>query len=319
VSALKTLEFLPPDRFVRLGVKYSFQDWMVHDWNDAHGDAVEELLRVFNAPSRIVLRANTLKGSRDRCIDRLLGEGVATVPTTISPDGLVAEKRFQAQSLRTFKEGFVEVQDEGSQIATLLSCAKPGDVVIDACAGAGGKSLHFASLMNNVGEIIAVDVDGNRLEELRRRALRAGAGIVKAIPKQDFVDEQYRSYADIVFIDAPCTGSGTIRRSPDLKWTISEQLVDHYIELGERLLADYSRCLKPGGVLIYVTCSLFRRENSEPVRRFVARNPQFVIAQPPGLSMLGGVPNASAYIELLPHVHQTDGFTIQALRHEKEQ
>src|ERR1041385_2779239 len=226
----KALDFLEHDNIIQLGVRYSFQDWMVQEWCDQIGDETENLLCALNAPAPVTLRVNLHKAKREDCQNRLLQEGVETEPAHLSPSGLVVKKRFNIKSLQSFKDGWFEIQDEGSQAVSLIANPKPEDIVIDACAGAGGKALHMADLMKGQGEIIAIDVDGRRLSELQTRAERAGIDSVRVLHRKTIQPENFYSKADVVLVDAPCSGVGTIRRNPGFKWSVSESLVIHRSE-----------------------------------------------------------------------------------------
>ena len=312
VQKNRSLEFLPDDRVIRLGVKYSFQDWMVREWIADDG---ELLLAALNSPGPITLRVNTMKVTREECRLRLRAEGVETEPTKFSPAGLVAAKRFNAQACESFKDGWFEFQDEGSQMVSLIVHPAPENIIIDACAGAGGKSLHLAELMKDRGEIIAVDVDHRRLQELQQRANRAGLHSIKTIQKEMFQPENFFGKADIVLVDAPCSGVGTIRRNPSLKWSVSESLVEHHSEQQLDLLQENARYVKQGGRLIYVTCSLFKKENELVVEQFLGSEmgSNFAIDERRAVGDLLIEPHGG-YYTLYPHRHQTDGFFIAPLK-----
>lgn len=304
------LEFLRTEtEEVRFGVKYSFQDWMVAEWSECFGQETESLLQALNKPAPITLRVNTMKASREECRARLQQDGVATEPTKLSPFGLIAEKRFNSQSLSSFREGWFEMQEEGSQLVSLLANPLPGNIVIDSCAGAGGKALHLADLMKNDGEIIAVDVDGKRLAELERRARRAGISIIRTIVREELQPDNFIGKADLVLIDAPCSGSGTIRRNPAFKWSIAESIVQHYAEMQLEILESDSRFLKQGGTLVYATCSLFAEENQSVIQSFIDRHRDF-IPQP----IHSFIETESPFVVLTPHHHGTDGFFVATMK-----
>jgi 16S rRNA (cytosine967-C5)-methyltransferase len=308
-----SLKFLPNEQYVRLGVRYSFQDWMVEEFQKQFGDETEQLLDALNQSAPITLRVNLLKTDREQCQARLQGEGIETVPTELSPVGLIAKKRFQSQSSQAFKDGWFEMQDEGSQLISLIASPKSGDVVIDACAGAGGKTLHLAELMKNEGEIVAIDIERKRLEELQSRANRAGITIIRTMLRNEVLPENFFSKADLVLVDAPCSGTGTIRRNPALKWSVNESLVKHYAEQQMNILEENSRYVKQGGKLVYATCSLMRQENEEIVEAFLEKHNYFTLRTPKEEWIkyhLSFSPNA---IALLPHRHQTDGFFVVIL------
>jgi len=305
-----SLEFLPSDQpAVRLGVRYSFQDWMVEEWRNSFGDEVESLLAAFNTPAPTTLRVNLLKATRSDCSARLAEEGIQTRETRISPAGLIGSRRFAAQASAAFKEGWFEVQDEGSQIVSLVAAPMPGTVVIDACAGAGGKALHLADLMNNTGELIAVDVEPKRITELERRSKRAGVTIIRSLLRKEITSGRFDNSADLVVIDAPCSGSGTIRRNPGYKWTLSESLLQHYVSKQTEILEFNAPFVRQGGQLVYATCSLFECENQGVIEKFVAHHPEFSIEKERTF-----IQAEAGFLILTPHQHHTDGFTIVKLK-----
>ncbi len=314
LSCHRTPEISGGDEIVRFGVRYSFQDWMVNEWMDQLGEETPGLLEALNTPARTTLRVNSLRGTRDECRRKLAEEGIETSPTAISPAGLVARKRFNAQSSASFREGWYELQDEGSQMISMAASPEPGARVIDACSGAGGKSLHLAALMEGRGDILAIDVDKGRLRELRLRAARAGVNIIRPALREEVANESLAGSADLVLVDAPCSGAGTIRRNPWLKWKLSEDSVVRYAARELDILNLNAPFVKPGGVLLYATCSLFRKENHEVIERFLGGNPSFIAAP---LPKEGGLPAAGEFpheLTLFPHRYDTDGFFISRLQ-----
>lgn len=309
-----SLQFLPRDDVVLLGVKHSFQDWMVEEWEKKLGDEVEQLLVSLNGQAPTVLRVNLAKTTREGCIQRLQADGISAEPATISPAGVIVKKRFNKHSSPVFKEGLFEMQDEGSQIISLLIDPRPNDIIIDACAGAGGKSLHMAELMKNTGEIIAIDVDGRRLSELEERSARAGAGIIRPVLKDNVVPENFFGKADIVLVDAPCSGVGTIRRNPWFKWSVTDSLVNHYHDMQNTIMEFNARFVKRNGMLVYTTCSLFSRENEEIVRSFLSRHPDFRMMMPEEKIARYGLQTKGSFLTLFPHRHHTDGFFFAMLQ-----
>ena len=180
-------------------------------------------------------------------------------------------------SLPAFRAGWFEVQDEGSQLLPFLIDPKPNAKVLDVCAGAGGKTLEFAALMKNRGEIYAADINSFRLEELRKRTKRAGVQNVRIQEIQAIEDlaEQYSNFFDIVFVDAPCSGLGTIRRNPGMKWMVTEQTVIEVSEKQRSILHSSALLVKPGGRLVYATCTLLRQENENVVENLLVQHPEF--------------------------------------------
>jgi 16S rRNA (cytosine967-C5)-methyltransferase len=314
LSNNRELEFLAGQPAVLTGVRHSFQDWMIEELTSQFGEDTEKLLAALNEPAPIVLRVNTLKSTRDQCRELLLSEGIDCSPSGIVPDGLVAAKRFNVEGTRAFKEGAFEMQDEGSQLVAIIAEPASGMTVIDACAGAGGKALHMSALMRNEGEIVAIDTEKGRLGVLERRAFRSGATNIKTLVLGNIVEENLKSKGDIVLIDAPCSGSGTIRRNPWFKWTISEKLVARYSGIQQKILSFNAQFVKPGGKLVYATCSFFRQENDDVVNAFLGAHPGFTNITSdlhlPGIT----ITPSGGFIRLAPHILPTDGFTVCVLK-----
>ncbi len=309
----KDLGFLSESPAVTLGVRHSFQDWMVEEWFARWPAEAAQLLGALNTPGPVAIRVNRLKADRAACLGRITDEGIAATEVPFPDGALVLEKRFNQNASGAFREGWFEIQDPGSQVISLVCSPKSGQLVIDGCAGAGGKTLHLAELMRNSGELVAVDTDPARLKELSLRAKRAGVTIAKAILRQDFDQAKFRGRAEVVLVDAPCTGSGTIRRNPSLKWSIREEDVARYARRQLELLNDYAPLVRPGGRMVYSTCSLFRAENEEVVKKFLGANADFR-----SMACSDAIPwpvetGAGKGVTLLPHRHGTDGFFIASL------
>jgi 16S rRNA (cytosine967-C5)-methyltransferase len=301
------------DTVERLGIQYSYPEWIVRRVLQQYGsEEAEQILGSLNEPAPLTLRVNLLKTTVDQCTTDLKGQGIEATVTKFSPVGLQLNKRVNVFSLGTFQDGHFEVQDEGSQILPLLIDPKPTAKVLDACAGAGGKSLGFAALMKNRGEIYASDTNGYRLKELKKRSRRAGAFNIRPVEVHEIAElaDKYSGYFDVVFVDAPCSGLGTIRRNPGMKWTVTEETVRQVAEKQRSILAQSAPVVKPGGRLIYATCTLLREENEDVVNEFLEKYPMFSLKVPERTLAETGLENARAgnFIKLLPHIHGTDGF-----------
>jgi 16S rRNA (cytosine967-C5)-methyltransferase len=298
--------------------EFSFQNWMIEEWEKNFGRAeLGPLCASLNTQAPMTVRVNTIKISREECQQKLLQEGIETDRTELSPYGLHLKKRTNLFQLQSFKEGLFEVQDEGSQLLAMLVDPKPKSKVIDACAGAGGKALAMASIMNNRGEIFAFDVHSFRLEELRKRIRRDGVDSIRTkVIREDEAVEEFLGSADYVLVDAPCTGTGTIRRNPGMKWSVSKQMLEELKEKQYSILSLNSQYVKPGGRLIYATCSLFRDENQNVVERFLSQHPHFELVDPSSiLSRYNLAPLTNKeYFQLLPHQHNTDGFFAAVMK-----
>ena len=297
-----------------LGVRYSFQDWMLSRFIGKFGQTeAEELCKKLNEQAPITLRANILKGTVDECRTRLQKEGIETEPVVGISNALNLKKRVNVFGLKSFKNGLFEVQDAGSQLLPILIDPKPTAKVLDACAGAGGKTLQFAALMKNRGEIIATDINKYRIEELRKRARRAGAFNIrpKHVNSLEELEKNYAKYFDVVFVDAPCTGVGTIRRNPGMKWSVSEEMVKELSEKQQQILKACAGLVKKGGRLVYATCSLFGEENERVIERFLRDTSGFSMKAQP--NPLDAESTLSDFLYLLPHRHGTDGFFCSVL------
>jgi 16S rRNA (cytosine967-C5)-methyltransferase len=304
-----------------LAVKYSLQSWMISAWKAEYGiDELEPLCASLNTQAPMTIRVNTIKTTREECRNRLAQEGLDTDIAELSPFGLHLKRRTNLFQLQAFREGLFEVQDEGSQLLALLADPKPGSKVVDACAGAGGKALAMAAVMKNRGEIFALDVHSFRLEELRKRIKRSGVDSIRSkVIREGEMEEGLMDAGDVVLVDAPCTGTGTIRRNPGMKWSVSETMVEELHQKQLQILTLNSNYVKPGGRLVYATCSLMNRENESVVEQFLADHdgfelvPSAAVLERYGLSRL----SSTKYFQLLPHRYNTDGFFAAVLKRTK--
>jgi 16S rRNA (cytosine967-C5)-methyltransferase len=310
----KELDFLPPHPIHSLAVRYSFPDWMIEHWLSEFG--VEEtalLCDALNQPAPITLRVNTLKISVEECQQQLQEQGIACERTKFSPFGLTISQRRNIYATKPFRDGFIEMQDEGSQLISLLLDPKPTAKVVDACAGAGGKTLTLAALMKNRGEVFAFDVHDHRLRQLQIRARRADVQNIRIrlVPEQP--TEQIADLvgkADAVLIDAPCSGLGVLRRNPDAKWKITPQTIVETTQKQRTILQHYASLVKPGGRLVYATCTTLRAENENIVEEFLQTHSEFSLVKPQNILDRWGLSALASdnYLKLYPHRHGTDGF-----------
>lgn len=262
---------------------YSFPDFLYEMLIKEYGseDALKIMGELNEPAENPTIRVNLLKTDYRTLYDELVSAGIDVEKTQMSPYGMKLKERTNFGSLESYRLGKFEVQDEASQLASLMANAKPGETVLDACAGAGGKSIFLAMMMENKGKIIATDKDERKLKELRKRAARAGASCVKVIPPTRFKElESYRGLCDLVVIDAPCSGTGTLKRNPDLKWRLSEDMIRSYVDTQSSLLGEYSAWLKPNGRLLYITCSILSDENEKIIERFVKSHPFNLVENP---------------------------------------
>jgi 16S rRNA (cytosine967-C5)-methyltransferase len=279
------------------------------------------LVRSLDQPAGLDLRVNLLKCRRDEALEALRAEGVAVEPTPHSPWGLRLAGKPAVNRMPLFLQGAVEVQDEGSQLLALATGASRGEMVVDFCAGAGGKTLALGAMMRNTGRLYAFDVAAHRLDAMKPRLARSGLSNVHPAAISSERDDRIRRLAgkiDRVLVDAPCTGLGTLRRNPDLKWRQSAQAVQELQARQVALLTAASRLLRPGGRLVYGTCSLLADENERVCEAFEAQfgdrfealplAPVLEAAQVPAAQQLCAGP----FLRLWPHRHGTDGFFAAA-------
>ena len=294
-------------------VRADLPDWVWERLSAQHGD--REAMRIaqglLNA-APLDLRVNLARTPRDAVLERLAKDGIQAFPTPYSPAGIRLAGKPAINRHPLFREGLIEVQDEGSQLLAWLLGARRGEMVADYCAGAGGKTLALAMLMRGTGRLYAMDVSAKRLAALAPRAARAGVSNVHPIVLSGDNDSCVKRLAgklERVLVDAPCSGFGTLRRNPDLKWRHGPQVVTELAEKQMRILESASRLVKPGGRLLYATCSILREENEALADAFQASHPEFTPL--PCQALLGEqrIPlEAGERLRLWPHVHATDGF-----------
>ena len=253
----------------RLSVLYSHPEWMIKRWIARFGEsATEELLRKNNEHARLVIRVNTLKTTRDALQASLLSQGVEALKTSYSPVGLTLVSSPGLRTLHGYDQGWFMVQDEAAQLISLMLEPKPGETVLDACAAPGGKATHLAELMRNQGTIIALESDQERIKKIRENSKRLGTTIIA--PTKGDASVYQESLFDKILIDAPCTGLGVLRRHPDGRWSKQESAIKDRRELQAKILANCAKLLKPGGALVYATCTPEPDENEAVVNAFLA-------------------------------------------------
>ncbi|WP_088287197.1 RsmB/NOP family class I SAM-dependent RNA methyltransferase [Ideonella sp. A 288] len=298
-------------------LRHNLPDWFAGQLRKELGDETFwKLVDAMDAQAPLDLRVNILKAKREQVQADLAAAGIEAEITPFSPWGLRIHGKPSLNKLELFNRGDVEVQDEGSQLLALMVDAKRGEMVVDFCAGAGGKTLALGASMRNTGRLYAFDVSGHRLESLKPRLARSGLSNVHPAQIAHERDDRIKRLAgkiDRVLVDAPCSGLGTLRRNPDLKWRQSPQAVVELQAKQTAILDSAARLLKPGGRLVYATCSLLRAENEDVATAFTEAHPDFVplpldkalaaahIGRPAEL-IEGG------YLRMWPHVHGTDGF-----------
>jgi 16S rRNA (cytosine967-C5)-methyltransferase len=249
----------------------SIPDWMDEVGVKELGEAIwSKEIAAQNQPAKVILRVNTLKTTKEKLRAILMDLDIDTDYLKDQPDALVLKERANVFLTDAFKEGFFEVQDANSQLVAAFLDVKPGMRVVDTCAGAGGKTLHLASLMENKGQLIAMDLYESKLKQLKLRAKRNGAfNIEYKIIDSTKVIKKLQEKADRVLIDAPCSGLGVLKRNPDAKWKLQPEFIDNIRKVQAEVLESYSRIVKPGGKLVYATCSVLPSENQEQVKHFL--------------------------------------------------
>ncbi|WP_459212660.1 RsmB/NOP family class I SAM-dependent RNA methyltransferase [Aquimarina rhabdastrellae] len=262
-------------RFDELSKIRKFRE-AIPDWLDELGaqelgdDTWTQELKALNEQAPVVLRTNTLKTNRKALQNTLREQNILTETIKGYPDALQLTERANVFSTEAFKNGLFEVQDASSQLVARYADIKPGQRIIDTCAGAGGKTLHIAALMENKGQIIAMDIYANKLKELKRRARRAGAHNIEPRPIDSTkVIKKLHGKADRIIIDAPCSGLGVLSRNPDAKWKLQPEFLDTIRATQAKILVDYSKMLKSGGKMVYATCSILPSENQHQVQNFL--------------------------------------------------
>lgn len=306
-------------------VKGEFPQWLTPRLQSLWGDDMAREIAAMRDEAPLDLRINTLKTDRATAIKRLASEKVQAQPTPISPLGVRLKERIALVQSPTWRDGWVEVQDEGSQLVALLTDPKPGEAVCDFCAGAGGKTLALAAAMQNKGRLVACDVAEWRMDKAQDRFRRAGIhNITRRVLESEtdkWVKRSAKSF-DRVLVDAPCTGTGTWRRNPDAKWQLQEQDLLELVERQASILASAARLVKPGGRLVYATCSVMAEENENQVLAFLSAHPDFQLLSVPHIwSAVAETPCpvTTDWLRLTPRTHHTDGFFAAALQRKDEQ
>jgi 16S rRNA (cytosine967-C5)-methyltransferase len=298
-------------------LRHNLPEWIVDPVRAALGEGFWPWVESVNAPAPLDLRVNVARASRDEVLQQLRDGGFPAEPTPYSPVGIRVEGKPALQRLELFTQGLVEVQDEGSQLLALITGARRGEMVVDFCAGAGGKTLALGAQMKNTGRLYAFDISGHRLAALKPRLARSGLANVHPAQISHERDDRVKRLAgkiDRVLVDAPCTGIGTLRRNPDLKWRQTPETLAELAPTQRAILAAAARLVKPGGRLVYATCSLLEAENEDVAGEFDSAHAES-FARLPALEALqrAQVGSAEALVSgddlrLWTHRHRTDAF-----------
>ena len=301
----------------------NFPDWLLTALRTRFDDAeIETLAAALNRPAPLDLRVNTMTTTRDDALAALRDMEISAEPTRLAPSGIRVAGKPALADQAIFKNGGVEVQDEGSQLLAYLVAPRRGELVVDFCAGAGGKTLALGALMRSTGRLYAIDVSAKRLARLKPRLARSGLSNVHPVgidSERDPKLKRLAGKADRVLVDAPCSGLGTLRRNPDLKWRQTHSAIAELAAKQTAILAAAAKLVRPGGRLVYATCSLLDEENGAIVAAFLADHPHFEIEDAGEILRAQGIAIAESVegkpeLELWPHRTDTDGFFAMALR-----
>jgi 16S rRNA (cytosine967-C5)-methyltransferase len=318
LRGLKDVTFpgLEADPSAHIAVVHSHPRWLVEHWIGRFGiEETLELCRADNEIPPLALRVNSFKTTRQEMLERLARAGHDVRPTSYSPEGIILSK--PPASLREMPEiagGLLYVQDEASQLISRLLAPKRGGRVLDLCAGAGGKTTHLAALMENAGELVAADIQQSKLKSLEATSRRMGLDVrTSAVDATDAAGMAALGSFDRVLVDAPCSGLGTLRRNPEIRWHLTADKLGEFPPLQKRILENAAACVKRGGCLLYSTCSVMPEENDGVVEAFLEGHPDFVPARPPA-GFPADVIDAKGCLRTFPHHHGTDGFFGALLR-----
>lgn len=308
-----------PEPALTLGEQLDFPDWLAERLQDRMpAEDLLTLARALNSSAPLDLRVNTFKATPEAMLAQLTEEGMNLAPCPYSPIGIRLKNRPFLQKHPLFLDGSIEVQDEGSQLLGYLLNPKRGEMVVDFCAGAGGKTLMMGAMMRSTGRLYAFDVAEKRLAKLKPRVARAGLSNVHPMliaNENDIRIKRLAGKADRVLVDAPCSGLGTLRRNPDLKWRQTPETVAELTQKQAAILTAAARLLKPGGRLVYATCSILEEENAAIVNAFLASHPEFSRLSASQILAGQGIKLATGEDLLLnPAVHGTDGFYAAILQ-----
>lgn len=321
----KMEDLVPPspddDPILGLSIAYSFPKWMIERWIAEYGfDYTVKLCEYFNATPDLTVRVNRLKADREAVADRLAKRGVEVSEAPHADSGLVLSGASAIPDIPEFAEGLFTVQSVSSMLVAPVVNPHEGGFVIDACAAPGGKTTHLAELMGDCGRVLALDIHDHRLESLRESASRLGLSCIETRVHDATVQlSEFDREADAVLIDAPCSGLGVLNRRPDARWRKTPDDIGQLVELQKSILKAMAQCVKPGGVLVYSTCTIVREENDDVIDWFLEANRDFRPSPigdflPTSLLALGGLRTTDDHsIRLSPPLHGIDGFYIARL------
>jgi len=300
-------------------IRLEYPEWLEDDLKAALGDRFQDAINALNAEAPLDLRINTLHSESAQAKDLLAKQNIEVTEGEYSPHCLRSDKKVKLGGVQAYRDGIIDIQDEGSQLIALLTGAKDSDLVMDFCAGAGGKTLALGAEMNNQGNLYALDITSKRLYKTRRRLERAGVTNVTLHPIKGETDpwlKQFESRVDRLLIDAPCTGIGAWRRSPEARWKMTPELLADLEGRQTRILKSAAHLIKPGGRLVYATCSLLKRENEDQISQFLKENENFTllpIQQVWNELLDTDCPFDGKFMTMRPDLHKSDGFFCAVL------
>lgn len=297
-----------------LSIKYSHPQWMIGTWVDEYGyEFTERLCKENNGKPRLNLRVNTLKTTREKLMEKLSSYGYIVHKTLYAKDGITVDNPTRITEIDEFGSGFFIIQDESSMLASQIANPKENSLILDLCSAPGGKATHLGQLMNNKGQIISRDIYDHKLKLVKENANRLGINIIKT-EKFDAtkLDENLIGKVDYCVVDAPCSGLGIIRRRPEIKWNREMKDIEELNKIQEKILDNAKKYVKPGGIIIYSTCTIGNPENLDRIHKFLGKNREFQLIGFEDLicSKENMESSKEGYIELFPHIHRTDGFFI---------
>lgn len=324
-NAARQMDSVPfPDKdsnkTLSIALQHSFPTWLVQRWLNRFGDQQTICLcERLNSIPEISIRTNALKTDRDSLSSALKPLVMDINTTPYATDGLSFTKPSMAiNHLEPFKQGWFQVQDEGAQLVSEILAPLPGERILDACAGLGGKTAHIAQLMKNQGEILSIDHDDRKLKSLINEMKRLGVDIVKTMPinLDEPFDHTSLGLFDRILVDAPCSGMGVIRRNPDSKWNLTKKNLNRFNKRQVRFLSAVSQLLKSGGVLVYAVCSTEPEENEGVIESFLHKHPDFMVADNTKIAneKIEPLNTSKGFYTSLPHFHGMDGFFIACLK-----
>lgn len=301
------------DLITFLSLKYFHPQWMVTRWVKRLGpEAAEQLCQVNNMTPALSLRTNTLRNTREELLRILEQEGISAEASAWTPEGIVCHSYPALSTLKSLREGLFQIQDESSMLVAHVLDPSPGDFIIDACGAPGGKSTHIATLMENKGRVLSTDIYEHKLALTCENAQRLGlTNIETQLLDATALGDKYPKQADKVLVDAPCSGLGVLRRKADSRWKKNESMFKELPVLQKAILKSAAECVKPGGVLVYSTCTTEPEENQDVVECFLKENNEFVL-QHAG-KFFPEKENENTMVQLWPHVDHVDGFFISRL------